>query len=243
MTFMAHPDDAEILCAGTLVRLADLGWEVHIATCTAGDCGTISLPPDEIAAVRRQEAQRAAELIGATYHCLEEMDAQVVFDKPTNRQVIEMMRRIAPTLLFTHPRHDYMLDHEQAHLLARSAAFSHSMANASPSPVPDGARIPWLYYSDPIDGRDPYTGQLITPTTYVPVTDQLPRKTEMLACHASQREWLRAHHGMDEYIDSMRRWNAMRGGQIGVEFAEPFVQHRGHPFPDNDLLQELFGTE
>ena len=40
LAFMAHPDDAELLCAGALIRLADAGWEVHIATATPGDCGT-----------------------------------------------------------------------------------------------------------------------------------------------------------------------------------------------------------
>ena len=40
LAFMAHPDDAEFLCTGTLIRLADAGWEVHIATATPGDCGT-----------------------------------------------------------------------------------------------------------------------------------------------------------------------------------------------------------
>jgi hypothetical protein len=69
---------------------------------------------------------------------------------------------------------------------------------------------------------------------------QMERKTEMLACHASQRDWLRAHHGMDEYIDAMRRFSGQRGHQIGVAYAEAFVQHRGHPFPQNDLLREVF---
>ena len=39
----------------------------------------------------------------------------------------------------------------------------------------------------------------------------IDRKAEMLACHASQRDWLRAHHGMDEYIEAMKRHGAMRG--------------------------------
>jgi hypothetical protein len=64
----------------------------------------------------------------------------------------------------------------------------------------------------------------------------------MLACHASQREWLRAHHGVDEYIDSMRRHAAARGTMTGVAYAEAFVQQRSHAFPRNDLLSELFGT-
>jgi len=69
------------------------------------------------------------------------------------------------------------------------------------------------------------------------------QKTEMLKCHASQREWLRAHHGMDEYIDSMKRHVAWRGEQAGAAAAEAFVQHRGHSYPANDLLKELFASE
>ena len=69
----------------------------------------------------------------------------------------------------------------------------------------------------------------------------MDRKTEMPACHASQRDWLRAHHGMDEYIDSMHRHSAARGAEAGTTYAEAFTQHRGHPFPQNDLLSELLG--
>ena len=116
MTLFAHPDDAEILCAGTLIRLADAGWEVHIATVAAGDCGSTTLCREETAAVRRNEAVAAAAIINATYHCLEEPDVNVIFEKATNRKAIDLFRQIAPTLVFTHPRHDYMLDHEQVHL-------------------------------------------------------------------------------------------------------------------------------
>ena len=37
LALMAHPDDAEMCCGGTLIRLADAGCEVHIATATPGD--------------------------------------------------------------------------------------------------------------------------------------------------------------------------------------------------------------
>lgn len=240
LTLLAHPDDAEILCAGTLIRLADAGWEIHIATVAAGDCGTTTLSREKIASIRREEGIAAAAKIGATYRCLEEPDVQVVFDRNTNRKAIDLLRRVAPTLLFTHPRHDYMMDHEQTHLIARSAAFAYAAPNASALPLIPGSTIPWLYYCDPVEGRDPYTGEWVAPTMYVNVTPQMERKAEMLACHASQREWLRAHHGMDEYIDAMRRHGAERGRQRGVDYAEAFVQHRGHPFPQSDLLNELF---
>jgi LmbE family N-acetylglucosaminyl deacetylase len=241
LSLLAHPDDAEFLCVGTMIRLAEAGWEIHIATVAAGDCGSVTLSREEIAAVRRGEGTAAAKSIGARYHCLDEPDIQVVFDKATNRKTIDLLRRIAPTLLFTHPRHDYMLDHEQVHLLARGAAFSYPIPNAATLPLLPGSAIPWLYYCDPIEGRDPYTLVPIAPTTYVNISREIDRKIEALACHASQREWLRSHHGMDEYIDSMKRHSAQRGGEAGVAYAEAFVQHRGHPFPQSDLLAEVLG--
>ena len=56
LSFLAHPDDAEFLCAGTLIRLRDAGWEVHIATATPGDCGTMTQDRWDISAVRTNEA-------------------------------------------------------------------------------------------------------------------------------------------------------------------------------------------
>ena len=241
LAFMAHPDDAEFLCAGTLVRLADAGWKVHIATCTAGDCGTTTETPWAIMAVRTEEARKAAALIGGDYHCLGEPDGQVVYDKPTVRKAYDLFRRIVPTLVFTHAPKDYMLDHEMASLLGRAASFIYGAPNASAVPLAEGSQVPYLYYCDPVEGTDPL-GRPVEPTTLVDITAQLEKKTEMLACHASQREWLRAHHGTDEYLDAMRRWVAARGELAGTAAAEAFVQHRGHAYPRDDLLTERFGA-
>jgi LmbE family N-acetylglucosaminyl deacetylase len=239
LTFLAHPDDAEILCAGTLVRLAETGWEIHIATCTAGDCGTTTQTPQQISAIRIGEARKSAALIGGTYHCLGERDGLIVYDKPTLAKVYDLFRAVAPALVFTHAANDYMVDHEVASLLGRGAAFAYAVPNITTQPLREGSRVPHLYYCDPIEGIDPL-GHAAQATTYVDITGQMPRKAEMLASHASQREWLRAHHGMDEYIDAMKRHASLRGQQARCDFAEAFVQHRGHAFPRNDLLKELF---
>jgi len=241
LAFLAHPDDAEILCAGTLIRLADAGWEIHIATATAGDCGSPTLSAGEIAEIRRGEAAAAARLLGATYHCLEERDVNVVFDERSNRKAIDLFRQVAPALVLTHPRHDYMLDHEQVHLLARSASFSYSIPNASSLPLADGSIIPHLYYCDPLEGKDPYSGERVQPTAWVDITRQIDEKIKMLTCHASQREWLRSHHGVDEYIEAMKRHDASRGRELDTPYAEAFAQHRGHAFPQTDILHELLG--
>jgi LmbE family N-acetylglucosaminyl deacetylase len=240
LAFLAHPDDAEFLCGGTLIRLADRGWSIHIATATAGDCGSMDQDAQAIADIRRGEGAAAAATIGGTYHCIGELDGRVAYEKQTIQKTFDLFRRIAPSLVFAHAEKDYHIDHEQTHLLARSASFMHACPNASAESWIDGTAIPWLYYCDPVEGKDPY-GQSVTPTTRIDVSRQLDQKVQMLACHASQREWLREHHGIDEYIDSMKRHSAARGSKMGAAHAEAFVQHRGHAYPSDDLLTELFG--
>lgn len=242
LTLLAHPDDAEILCAGTLIRLRDQGWTIHIATATPGDCGTMTESRWDISATRIAEAKKAAAMIGATYHCLDERDGLVMYDKETSRKTIDLFRRVAPTLVFTHAQKDYMLDHEQTHLLARAASFIHGAPNISAFPLLPGSRIPYLYYCDPVEGIDPL-GNEVHPTTRIDISPVIDKKAAMLGCHASQREWLAAHHGMDEYIEAMKRHAQHRGHQIGVPYAEAFVQHRGHAYPHDDLLTELLGKE
>ena len=242
LALLAHPDDAEILCGGTLIRLADLGWKIHIATATAGDCGTMTESAEAISNRRTDEARQAAALIGGQYHCLGELDCRVVYDKPTVQKAIDLVRSIAPDLMFTHAPKDYMMDHEIVSMLGRASSFIYGAPNVSDQPAPDHKAIPHLYYCDPIEGVDPL-GHPVEPTTVIDITAQMDRKTQMLACHDSQRQWLRDHHGMDEYIDAMQRHGADRGGMIGVKYAEAFVQHRGHAYPRNDLLTELLSRQ
>ena len=59
----AHPDDAEFMCAGTLALLHEKGWEVHIATMTPGDGGTVEYSREEISRIRKGEAARAAAIL------------------------------------------------------------------------------------------------------------------------------------------------------------------------------------
>jgi len=144
LAFMAHPDDAEFYCAGTLIRLANAGWEIHIATSAPGDCGTMVEDRWSIAGRRTAEARKSAKLIGATYHCLAEADGLIVYDKPTVQKAIDLFRRVAPSLVFTHALRDYMMDHELPALLARAASFVYGAPNASTFPLLEGSGIPHL---------------------------------------------------------------------------------------------------
>ncbi len=65
----------------------------------------------------------------------------------------------------------------------------------------------------------------------------------MLKCHASQRQWMLKHHGVDEYVRFMKEWSAERGKEVGVPFAEAFRQHIGHAYPQENILATILTEE
>jgi N-acetylglucosamine malate deacetylase 1 len=237
----AHPDDVEFQCAGTLALLKQRGCEIVIATMTPGDCGSAELPADEIAAVRREEASKAAELLGAEYVCLEFRDLCIVQDNDGRRRVTEALRRARPDIVLTAPPVDYMSDHEMTSRLVRDAGFNASVPNYRThqwNPAPPLARIPHLYFVDPLEGMDPFGGP-ITPEFIVDVSETFELKQQMLACHDSQRTWLRKQHGIDEYLENGELWSAARGAEINTAYGEGFIQYKGHPYPADNLLLML----
>jgi LmbE family N-acetylglucosaminyl deacetylase len=241
LSVLAHPDDAEFLCAGALIRLQrEHGFEVHIASMTPGDCGSAELPPAEIARVRRAEGAAAATLIGAAYHCLEERDLLIVYGERTLEKVTRLLRQVRPDIVMTHSPSDYMLDHELTSAIVRAAAFAAPIPNflAERELGPALAHIPHLYYCDAIEGKDPL-GRDIPPGFAIDISAVIDTKAEMLARHASQRDWLLKHHGMDQYIEAMRQWGAHRGRAAGVAYAEGYRQHLGHSYPQNNVLAAL----
>lgn len=242
LAFMAHPDDVEFSCAGTVIRLRqEADCRVAIATATSGDCGSVSNRPDEIARIRHQEALNSARLLDAEYYCAGLKDGLVMYDEPSLQRFTEIVRQAAPDIVITQPPMDYMIDHENTGRLVRSACFIAGAPNFltyDQNPSPPLPRVPNLYYCDSSEGKDIY-GQPVAPQFVVDVTDVMPLKEQMLASHVSQREWLRAHHHMDEYLESMKRRDAERGKLIHRPYAEGFRQHLGHGYPQTNIIAEL----
>lgn len=243
LSVLAHPDDAEFLCAGTMARLVrEHGWQAHIATMTPGDCGSAELGPEEISRVRRGEGAASAALLGATYHCLEERDLLIFYGEPALEKVVRLFRKVRPRIVITHSPTDYMLDHEMTSVLARAATFGAPIRNflAGCGHPPAIDHIPHLYYADPIEGKDSL-GRAVDAGFCIDITPTLELKRQMLCAHASQRDWLLKHHGMDEYVRTMEEWAAARGRECAAAAAEGFRQHLGHSYPQDNLLRDLLG--
>lgn len=227
----AHPDDVEILAGGTLALLRAAGHAVTIATMTAGDCGSAELTREQISAVRLREAQDAANLIGADYHCCGFEDLCIFSDNLSRRRITEVLRTTRPDIVITASPTDYMADHETTSALVKDACFA-APAVLYVTDSPPLPAIPHLYFMDPLTGSP-------EPDFCIDVGKVFATKKAMLEKHASQRDWLRKHHGMDDYILQMERMTRSAGQKLGFEFGENFRQYRGHPYPQTPLLQEL----
>jgi N-acetylglucosamine malate deacetylase 1 len=243
LALFAHPDDAEFLAAGTLAHFGECGAKIHIATMTAGDCGSTVLPAAKIARIRQREAANAARLLGAEYFCLGEKDLEIFYDRRTLRKVMEVVRRSDPWLVLTHAPEDYMLDHEITSRLCRTACFGAMAPNYR-----TGARhrgmplraIPHLYYAQPFGGKN-ILGEAVRSNVYVDISGTLARKEQMLACHESQRAFLRAQQDIPDTLTLMRKMASRAGEESGFELAEGFRQHLGQGFPQDNFLREHLG--
>lgn len=241
----AHPDDLEFQCAGTLALLKQAGCHITMATMTPGDCGSAEHDAEAIAEIRRGEARASAALIGADYLCLEFRDLAIFNDDESRRRVTEALRRTRPDIVLAAPPVDYLCDHEMTSLLVRDACFGAPIPNYVTrqwDPAPPLARIPHLYFMDALGGVD-REGQPQPAGFHVDVSTVFDTKRQMLACHASQRNWLLRQHGIDEYLRIQEECSRHRGREVGVEHGEAFRQYVGHPYPHDNRLLDLVGQD
>lgn len=240
----AHPDDVEFLMAGTLIRLAEAGYEIHYLAIANGSCGTSTLAAEEIVRIRRAEAMAAAASIGAVYHEGLVPDIEIFYERSLLAKVGAAVREATPEILLVQSPVDYMEDHQTAARLAVTAAFCRGMCNFATDP-PRGtvAGDMAVYHAQPHGNRDPL-GEVVRPGLFVDVTAVLARKRDMLACHQSQKRWLDESQGMDSYLVAMEDVCREVGRLSGrFEYAEGWRQrlHLGFGPEDFDPLSAALG--
>jgi len=240
LCLVAHPDDAEFQCAGTLALLAEKGWRIVIATMTPGQAGSAEVGPKEISAIRRSEATNATALLNGTYECLESEDIFITYDRPTLLKAIELFRKVSPTIVFTASPSDYIIDHEITSKIAQTACMAAGIPNikiAGTSPI---TTVPYLYYCDPVQGKDIF-GREIESNVHVDISSTIDIKEKMLCCHKSQRAWLLKISKVDEYLIMMKDHSRKKGKEIDCDYAEGFRQHLGFSYPSDNILKSELG--
>ena len=241
LAFGCHPDDVEFMAAGTLALLAQQGYEIHIATMTGGEVGSPTLSREAIQHVRLRESATSAAVLGGRYHYAGGCDLEVEYSDFYRKAATRVMREVDPLIVFTHPPMDYLADHEQTSLLVRNASYIASVplydcgTNTAPT-----KRFPYLYYWNAIGLKDIF-GRPLPLHCVVDVTPVIEIKEKMLACHASQRDWLAAHNGWDSYIQTMKTMSTAQGQLVGCANGEGFIQHLGNGHPADDVLKKILG--
>jgi LmbE family N-acetylglucosaminyl deacetylase len=211
----AHPDDLEILAAGTLAKYSEAGHEVYMAAATDGSAGHAVIPPDELVEIRKEEMEKSAEVIGAEMYWVGEPDEFLFENKDTRMKFIEMIRWANPQVIITHDPDDYHPDHRATSQLVFGAAFVATIPNIkTETRPPDGMAA--IFYMDTLAGAN------FEPEFIVDITDTYETKIEMMKCHDSQVTWLKEHDDIDilDFMDGVAKMRGLQGG--GVQYAEGF---------------------
>ena len=210
----AHPDDLEILCAGTLARYSRDGHRVIMAHVCNGNKGHHHIPPDKLAEVRDREAASSAKVIGAEHINLGTEDLDVYLEREQVLKCVELIRRTTPDVIITHSPDDYMPDHTVTSKLVFDASFIATLPHTK-TEHEHFEKITPIYYADTL------AGVKFQPEEYVDITETFVIKKKMLDCHKSQLKWLKEHDKIDilELIKTVARF---RGLQCGVLYAEAF---------------------
>lgn len=235
----AHPDDIEFLMAGTLIRLRDAGFEIHYMNLADGRCGSTEFDAETTAKLRRAEAMRAAQTIGAEFHESICFDLSIFYDRETLAKVASTIREVNPRIVLTHAPFDYMEDHTNTCRLAVTAAFTRGMPNFPVDPPREAvSEQVVVYHAQPYSNLDPLR-QVVEPDLFVDVSDIVEAKVEMLSCHVTQKKWLDESQGLDSYLQTLRNLDRAVGKMSGeFEYAEGWRRrlHLGFSTHDEDPL-------
>lgn len=227
----AHPDDAEFHAGGLITIYRQLGHFVKIVSVTNGAAGHHALSAQELAAVRKLEAQAVAGLTGVEFDVWDFPDGQLQPTLDVRYRIIREIRTFDPDLVLTHRTNDYHPDHRAVGQAVQDASYMVTV----PLSVPD---VPALR-------RDPvvaYMADLFTkpcplePDVVIDVSAQFDAIVAMLDCHRSQvYQWLPYNRGLLEEVPVepaerlkwLAAWFAVRPRAIADRFREALVAAYG----------------
>lgn len=226
----AHPDDPDKV-GGTAYKWAQAGHDVLMVSLTNGDAGHQSIPADELARIRREEARRAGEVIGVKYITLDNHDGQLMPTYENRLQVIKLIREHkADIVIFPRP-YDYHPDHRYTGTLVLDAAYMVTVPRILPE-VPFLEKNPmFLFMSDGFVHPEPFKADVA-----VAIDDVIEKKLDMYHQHTSQMyEWLPFNRGNLDMVPAGDRERREWLGKTRIlgSNAEPY----------REKLIELYGKE
>lgn len=220
LVIVAHPDDADIFCGGTIAKHADRGDTVTIVHMTRGEYGGLGSETEaEIGAIRETEARASGAALGAdAVDFLGFEDGRITYSLENRLRIVDAVRSYAPDVLLTHFQDDMHPDHQATSRLVTDAYYMLSLPLVEtdhPPCDPDNV----YYFGKPTSSFDP--------SLFVDISGYETQKLEAVEQHESQVEFLTEHGGIDAEFDNllegMQAEDAVLGKKTGTDCAEGFL--------------------
>jgi LmbE family N-acetylglucosaminyl deacetylase len=185
---VAHPDDAEFGCAGSVARWVAEGCEVVYCLFTSGDRGSDdpAMTPARLARLREAEQRAAARVLGvADVVFFGYPDGELEDTREARRDIVRAIRRFRPDRVVTQNPFPTLnpyaghRDHRHAGRLTLDAVYPYAR---------DRMHFPELLAEglQPHRVREVYLMGHAEPDVFVDITGTMERKLQALRCHASQ---------------------------------------------------------
>ena len=219
MVIMAHPDDAEWTCSGTVAKWCAEGWEVVYVLCTDGSKGSSDpeMTSEQLVKIREIEQRDAGEVLGLRdVVFLGYPDAYLEPTLELRKDIAREIRRYKPDVVITgSPARDvergYYVSHPD-HLAAGEAALAAIFPTAR-----DRLTFPELLEEglEPHEVREVWIAVGDNADNYVDVEAYMDTAIKALKAHVSQVD----QENADEWFQQGR---IRTGAKIGMAYAEGF---------------------
>jgi bacillithiol biosynthesis deacetylase BshB1 len=217
LAFGAHPDDIELACSGSLMKLIAEGKSVGIVDLTEGEMGTRGS-----IFTRREESANASKIIGiAVRENLDLGDSSFELNQETRVKVIEVIRKYKPTIVLANAVDDRHIDHPKGAQLVKEAVFLSALSKirtTSNNEAQVAFRPKHLFH---------YIQHYHTrPDFVIDITAYQSRKIESILAYKTQFYDPNSQE-VETPISSKRFLNFLeaRSRVIGVEYGEGFTSH------------------
>lgn len=224
LVLSVHPDDAELGCAGTILKHNALGKKTGIVDLTRGELGTRGS-----AEIRDQEAAESGRILGLSVR--ENIGIPDGFFENTKEyqlKIIEVIRKYQPEILITNAYHDRHPDHGRANKLVEDSAFLAGLRKIE-SYFNGEQQSAWRPKQVLHFIQDNY----IRPDVLVDVTDFWDKKVESIRAFGSQffnPDWAtdepQTYISSPDFIQVVEARAREFGKSINVKYAEGFTSRK-----------------
>lgn len=220
MVIMAHPDDAEFSCGGTVAKWVAEGWEVIYVVCTNGDKGSgdLEMTSERLAQIREKEQRAAAAVLGVKEVLFLGYPDGGLEDTPAFRgRIVRLLRQYRPFRVVTMDplrwfrRYIHHRDHRICGQVTLDAVFPYARDRLHYPELMAEGLTPHIVQEVYLSGSE-------EADTWVDISDVFELKLRALRCHQSQV----GNRPEPEFEERLRQMAGLTGAPANLPLAEAF---------------------